>query len=274
MKYTLVLVILLVLGCNTSTYTQPLNLAGFDWEGHEKLHLEHVLDEVSGITFFNNNTLLAINDERGKVYKVSTKDYKVQENIKFSGNRDYEAIAGYGKELFVMDSDGDLWYVQLKGDEVKQVKEYKFDLKKGVEFEALVWEEGTGVLYLISKQSDENKEQKASVVYSFDIAKERYALASKKNIHWAAIAERSEDKKLHVSGAAIHPKSKKVYLVASIERLLIILNEDWSVEEVHRLDKKLFKQPEGITFDKAGNLYISNEARGGRPNVIRIPIKK
>ena len=29
------------------------------------------------------------------------------------------------------------------------------------------------------------------------------------------------------------------------------------------LDKKLHAQPEGITFDEEGNLYISNEGKNG-----------
>lgn len=41
--------------------------------------------------------------------------------------------------------------------------------------------------------------------------------------------------------------------------MLVITNSTWQVEEVHRLDPALYRQPEGIAFDKKANLYISNE---------------
>ncbi len=37
---------------------------------------------------------------------------------------------------------------------------------------------------------------------------------------------------------------------------------------IKQLDKKTFRQPEGICFDPEGNLFISNEGQGGKANIL------
>jgi len=40
---------------------------------------------------------------------------------------------------------------------------------------------------------------------------------------------------------------------------LVITNSKWQVEDAVSLSSNVFTQPEGIAFDKDGNMYISNE---------------
>ncbi|MEZ5017227.1 MAG: SdiA-regulated domain-containing protein [Flavipsychrobacter sp.] len=265
---------LLLVACNTNTYTQPLLLKGYDWDNMEKLHLEHKLDEVSGIVYDNRSkSFLAVNDEKGNIYKVSADNYKIRHSIKFAGGGDYEAIGLKANIVFVMNSKGGLWEMELDDDKVRHVGNYEFPFDEKVEFEAMVLSE-KGIIYLISKQSALNKVQKKTLFYSFNIRTKEYNKEVAKGVDWLEVKAKGGVDKLHVSGAAVHPFSKKIYIVASIEKLLIILNKDWKVEEVHSLDKKLFKQPEGITFNNEGDLFISNEAKDGRPNIIKIPVKR
>jgi len=47
------------------------------------------------------------------------------------------------------------------------------------------------------------------------------------------------------------------------------------VKEVYKLDPKIFKQPEGITFTPTGDLLISNEAAlTGAANILIYKRKK
>jgi hypothetical protein len=41
---------------------------------------------------------------------------------------------------------------------------------------------------------------------------------------------------------------------------LLLTDQHWKPLKAIALDPSLFPQPEGICFDTAGNLYISNEA--------------
>ncbi len=45
---------------------------------------------------------------------------------------------------------------------------------------------------------------------------------------------------------------------------MTILDHNSSVKSIILLDKNVHAQPEGITFDMSGNLYISNEGKKGR----------
>ena len=64
------------------------------------------------------------------------------------------------------------------------------------------------------------------------------------------------------SGIAIHPISGDYYLTSGRGSLLVILGKDKQLKDVIFLNSKLNPQPEGITFDKDNNLYISTEGKG------------
>jgi uncharacterized protein YjiK len=44
-----------------------------------------------------------------------------------------------------------------------------------------------------------------------------------------------------------------------VNKLLVVTDRNWKAKEVCQLDGNTFNQPEGIAFDKDGNLFISNE---------------
>ena len=43
---------------------------------------------------------------------------------------------------------------------------------------------------------------------------------------------------------------------------MVVLDPSGSPKNVVMLDKDIHRQPEGLCFDKKGNMYISNEGRG------------
>ncbi len=64
------------------------------------------------------------------------------------------------------------------------------------------------------------------------------------------------------SAIAVEPKTGNLYLLASVGRILIVLNRENEILHVELLDKKTFRQPEGIAFTESGELLISSEADG------------
>ena len=74
--------------------------------------------------------------------------------------------------------------------------------------------------------------------------------------------EVGEDEKFRFkpSAAAIHPITGELYIIASVNHILVILNKDRSVKHAYKINPGLFKQPEGLTFTPNGDLIISNEA--------------
>ena len=255
--------------CNMKSNTQPLNLKGFDWTKHQKEFLHHRLDEISGITWNEKSqSFLCINDEFGSMFRIDKDDYQILERIKFGRSADYESIAANDSEAYVMKSSGDLVQVILKDTSATK---YKFH-KKRIEFEATIWDKEHHRLFLLSKASDENRDNKQSYIYLFDTHKKQFKKNAVEGIRWSDVDETLEN--LRFSAGAIDPRTGNYYVLASKEKRLIVFSKRWKVLEVYKLDRKLFKQPEGITFDTEGNVYITNEADGGRPNIIKIPIQK
>ncbi len=85
-------------------------------------------------------------------------------------------------------------------------------------------------------------------------------------------------KKLHLvdsetsfkpSGLSIHPLSGDIYLISSIGKLLIVMDRSGKILDIHELDDKIFRQPEGICFSPSGDLYISNEGQGGKGYILK-----
>jgi uncharacterized protein YjiK len=68
--------------------------------------------------------------------------------------------------------------------------------------------------------------------------------------------------------------TKQWYIVSSVNKVLIVLDDRWQVKGMYPLDPVLFKQPEGLAFDAKGNMYISNEGQQGNANVLLFSYKQ
>jgi len=49
--------------------------------------------------------------------------------------------------------------------------------------------------------------------------------------------------------------------------MLLIMNTAGEIQYLAKLNKKVHRQPEGITFGKDGTLYIANEGKGGHGRI-------
>jgi uncharacterized protein YjiK len=76
-----------------------------------------------------------------------------------------------------------------------------------------------------------------------------------------SIAEKIGENKLHFkpSAAAVNPITNELYILASVNKLLVVADRNGKVKDVYPLDPVTFNQPEGITFTPWGDLLISNE---------------
>ena len=71
------------------------------------------------------------------------------------------------------------------------------------------------------------------------------------------------------SGIAIHPITKNIYVITSIGKMMAEFSPEGKLLAVFDIDYPHFQQPEGISFDKNGDLYISNEAKGKKANILK-----
>jgi uncharacterized protein YjiK len=75
------------------------------------------------------------------------------------------------------------------------------------------------------------------------------------------------------SAAAIQPKTNKLYIIASVGKLLLECDINGKIEKAYRINPSQFPQPEGITFAPNGDMYISNEGLNGRATILKFPFE-
>lgn len=257
------LLIMLLSSCQAVSFKSP---AGYNLKEPQITTLKESLHEISGISFLNTNddTLYAINDEDGKLFYFTLQNKKPS-TVKFGKPGDYEDLAIVENTVIVLKSDGD-----LHAFPVQSVLNEKIDspaITKGAipknEYEGL-FADSTGKLYILCKNCQGDKPSLAIKVYSLlKNSNGTYTSDSILHIDVTAIKNLLKEDKLsfHPSAFAIHPITKEWYILSSVNKILVIADKDFKVKEAYRLKPNLFRQPEGIAFDRAGNMYVSNEGR-------------
>jgi hypothetical protein len=232
----------------------------------ERTVLKRPLREISGIDYVGENKLVAINDEAGKIFFVNpgSGQYEVME---FGPKDDYEEVVKVANDYYVMNSKGVLLLVN--GASLKLEEKFAADFGKGVEFESMYFEPDTRQLILICKECGKNATEINA--RAFDIQTRRFDDSVYFSIPYVEIRKLAKDNSTECkpSAAAIHPISKKLYIIASVGKILLECSRKGKLEKVYAINPDHFQQPEGITFAPNGDLYISNEGVQGKATLLK-----
>jgi uncharacterized protein YjiK len=223
------------------------------------INLPIELDEISGIAYYEKDTsVFAIIDEDGLLYKIPIKDPSKTKKWVFDKPRDYEDIILRDSVFYVLVSNGDVMSLHFKGDSIITTKSKFSDVsgKKLNEFEGMYLDSNR--IIIMCKECEEDKKAKISF-YWFNDSVQNYQ--PYKFLDVAPIAEKLDKNKIAFkpSAAAIHPMTKELYILSSIHKMLLIIDNKGQIKNMYTLNPKIYKQPEGIAFTPAGDLIVSNE---------------
>jgi uncharacterized protein YjiK len=242
----------------------------------DKMELGKQLHEISGMAYIpQSNLILAENDEKGTIYTV---DFIAKNGeagkLKFAGKGDYEDIVYTDTAVYMLVSSGTVVEVLTK-DSSFSTKEFELPLKGKNEFETLYLDPDGHSLIMLCKDCDGEKD-KMRAAYRFDLNTQTFSPAPYYVISIKDIRKTINDDKVDFkpSGAAINPITGKLFIIASVGKILVVTDDKGKVEQVVRLDGALFNQPEGITFAPYGDLYISNEGGNGVATILKFEYKK
>jgi uncharacterized protein YjiK len=241
-----------------------------------------VLTEISGICFMPDGLkLAAIQDETGYMYLIDKQSGKVDEPpIFFMEKGDFEDIAIVSNVAYIVKSKGAM--VILKGISSSKpiVEQVDTFLTKKDNIEGLCYDKQTNCLWLASKGQKDGDEMFKNV-YSFDLNTKQLSpkpiltitlellqtfLKKQTDTYFDKLKEDFLTEtylKLGPSGIAIHPKTGEIYIISSINKVLMVFNRQNELLTMVKMDKSVHRQPEGICFDTDGTLYISNEGKDG-----------
>lgn len=257
MKRSLAL-ILLVFFVHPSIAQQGLS---YDLEAPDEiLKLPEYLEEVSGLTFYDDNQLAMLNDELGRMFVFDLNTKSINQRIRFKGNGDFEGIERVGDYIYAIESKGDLYKFHIDMEGV--VEEIETPFKKSNNVEGLGYDPFKNQLLFALKDNGDvgNFDVKGRGIYAYDLETETF-------IETPVLAilnkdlERvvGKDFRFKPSGLAVHPRTGELYILSANDRALMVFNVDGTPKNLSMLKRKYFPQPEGITFLSDGTLFISNE---------------
>ncbi|MCZ4223243.1 SdiA-regulated domain-containing protein [Pedobacter rhodius] len=253
----------------------------YDLENPVKYNMPQNLFEISGIVFHNGDPkqVFAIQDEDGDLFYLGLND-KQSKYTKFGGKGDYEDLTIIKNQVIVLKSNGELHIFplsEINKPEVADVVKVK-DLVPKAEYEGLAADEKTGKVYVLTKGSKADDKNKATSIFAFDFNGDNTLKPSGEfSLAYSEIEKLSGEKKVKFKPSALakNPGTGEWYVLSSVNKMLVITDTNFKVKAVHSLKGGNFNQPEGIAFDKDGNLYISNE--GGTTasgDILQFKLKK
>ncbi|OQP50728.1 hypothetical protein A4H97_02500 [Niastella yeongjuensis] len=256
--------------CTSSANGNPAYKSpdGYDLNKPFLLKLPVELDEISGLAFYAKDTsVFAVGDEFGWLYKIPLTAGKPIRKWKFSGDGDYEDLVMVDKVFYVLQSDGDI--TAFTFNEHNQILSQQEEFpSSGNEFEILYYDPHLHKLTMICKDCESDK-KKALTAFHFNLLNKHFDDSA--SIDVTAIANMIGEKKIKFkpSAAAINPITDELYILSSVNKLLVVADRNGNPKQAYPIDEGLFKQPEGITFTPEGHMLISNEsAKSGVANIL------
>ena len=248
----------------------------YNFSNPNVVKLPQELDEISGIVYYpKDSSIFAIIDEGGDLYKFPLKDPKKIRKWKFDKKRDFEDLFLYDSTFYVLVSDGDIERLTFKDNQFTGELDKIKDVATGKnEYESLYGSPDSSYLVILCKDCEEDsKKTLSSYSYHFTDSADRFQRHLVYDIS-TLHQKLGIEKRLHPSAAAINPITKDLYIISSIQKLLIILNSKGEFKSFYKLNPALYKQPEGMAFTPKGDLIISNEfAEDGFANLLLLKNK-
>lgn len=262
----------------TTDGTNNLPMVGlpFDFdEASEIIVLDESLVEISGIAYEpEKNRLLAINDEEGAVYIVDRKSGAAIKWLIFGKNRDYEGLVCTPKTIYALESDGDIYRIDIASASA-DIEKTPLTSKSDAEGLTLLPD---GRLLIACKGYPRGEATTArKVIYSYSsrskvlaeyisitdddlesMAKKKFGGDSKSKVR--KNIKRATD--FAPSGVAYDERTGHTYIISARGSTLVVVDEKGVLADLILLPKNTMPQPEAICFDSDGNLYIATEGQG------------
>lgn len=263
----------LMLCCKTNTKVKYSSPPGYNMGKPIKINLPLDLDEISGLNYYpKDKSVFAISDEKGILFKIKPNISISQ--WKFSSHGDFEDVTRIDSTIYVLKSNGDVFKVNYVDNELA-TETFPFEYGKGNEFEIIYLDKQSNKLILICKDCESDK-KKSLTTYSFDPSNNSFSDSSF-TIDIKQLDKILQEKsiKFKPSAAALNPVDSLLYIISSINKILLVTDRNGIIKNAYRIDPALFKQPEGITFTDKGDMIISNEyAKSGTANLLIFKYEK
>ena len=246
---------------------------GYDINTPVKFVMKEALREISGITFLNGNyeTMYAVEDEAGKLYSFTLGSQKLSYS-NFHERDDFEDVTVLNNNTFaILKSNGSILLIpatEIGKKNIDSLQEYKKVLPEG-EYEGLF--AAGDKLFALCKNCPGDKGTKEVSVFTMEQVNGASLSVIKTFKVDISMVETDGGKgkaEFHPSCLSKNPVTKEWFIISAVNKVMVILDEQWKVKAFYPLNPSIFKQPEGLTFNSKGDMYISNEGGKGSANIL------
>jgi hypothetical protein len=277
-----ILLFLSIIGCKAKKARIIKSPPNYSFAEAQTIKLDLKLKEISGIAWdANKDEFLAHYDESGKLFLLdkSTLQIKSPSPFIFGAKGDYEDVAIYNDIPYVLRSDGMITKIIKTDNTVQGVEMGKLPLTGTNDFETMYADTARKALIMVCKNCEMDSKSQVSAFAFYPDSSAGFNINPLYRINAdsiKAIGQRMGHKKtskFQPSAAAIHPIWNKLVIISSASSQFVIADINGNPEKVFELGSKLFPQPEGITFKRNGDMYISNEGVTSAAKVHRFVFK-
>ena len=270
------LLVFFLTGCGGSRKKLIKSPPHYSFSEVQTWKIDYKLREISGLAWDSENDVFYTHyDEAGKIFELHKGTMEILHEYKWGESGDYEDIAIYNKVPYILRSDGTIFkiIIDTAAGKANGIPVGTLGSAGKNDFETMYADTARKALIVICKNCHQDDKESVSA-FAFYIESNEFDPNPVYTINageverlWEAFAKHKTSK-FQPSAAAIHPKLNKLFIISSAANELVIADLNGKVEGVYELGKKLFPQPEGLTFKNSGDMYISNESVGGKATIL------
>jgi uncharacterized protein YjiK len=242
--------------------------------------LDKQLNEISGLTFNDQQKLFAHNDEKGHIYQLDLQNGEIVKKFEVGDKtvkEDFEGIAFANNMFYLVTSNGDIYEFSegKDGEEVKYEKHKTF-LDADNDVEGLCYDAKNNSLLLACKGDPGKKHKGNRAIYEFrlqdkELKKDPRFLLPVKEIMKNYATDFSsklgeffliKDDTFSPSGIEYNQAQSTFFILSFKGRMIVEISEAGTILNIYTLDPENHRQPEGITFTQDNLMIISDEAAG------------
>jgi len=238
----------------------------YDLEKPDIRHqLPAILNEISGLTDLDSNSVACVQDELGTIFIYDFKKGEITSRHTFDITGDFEGLTFTGKDLFILRSDGRLteWKNFLKPKNSYHHSNLPVVTNNN---EGLCYDPKYNRILIAAKSKPNEKELKSErYIYAYDLSKSQFnpkpvysinidQLTTKAmDLNFKPIkADNAKGKKnlinFRPASLSVHPSTDEIYIISAVDRMLVVMNRKGEITHIKALPPDLYAKAEGITF--------------------------
>ncbi len=243
----------------------------------KKWEMPKQLLEISGLSSIDDNRFACVQDELGTIFIYNIASSSLEKEVPFGGVGDYEGLAVVGETVWVLRADGKLFEVSNISADKPMVKEYSTHLTIKQDSEGLCYDKKNNRLLIAIKGAELDADDYKGI-YAFDLDSKKmdqqpvFKIDLLNEVFESNGSGKKKKGSINPSGIAIHPLSGDMYIVDGRNSKLLITDAAGAIKKLYQLNNNEFAQPEGISFNSAGDLFIANEGTNQPGNILQVKI--